>query len=381
MNKSQKSWTPWVLLLLVIIGAYGFAVYLQVNGSLNISYELPLASLFKKQDSESANSQENLKGKIAVPISATDISAYTKMRREHLWDPKRGRLTVLMMNEEDIPKTVLRSIPEILGRVLDHDKAAGYFFTEKDFYPKGTREGLVAGIPPNKMMLLVEASKVKGLFGLRPGDRFDIVRTTPVNPKGAGPASKSAGPYGDQLSFAMKLSNWEKQAEVRVVVRDGMIVTPVKTRAKPTGTQSLTRGTVTRTVPIQEIYIAVDPAEAAPLTEAIAVGSDVRAIIRSGHAQATHETGVSDLQPKNPLGDLLGNLVPSNSNSKSTEHDSESAKPQFRLVEKVEGGERQLVTIPSYTGEENLNDSQAKIRIVPAAGPDEDSNNKQDDDS
>ncbi len=368
MARPRRSSTPWVVVTLLLIGVYGLAVYLQVEGYLRLPFELPLVSQFQRATSEGAvDAQSNARGKIAVPMSAADIPAYTKLRREHMWDSKRGRFTTILLDEDDVPAAVLRDFSEIVGRVLDHDKPAGYVFTEDDFYPKGTREGLVAGIPPNKMMLLVEANKVKGLFGLRPGDRFDIVRTIPVDSKGGAVSRETAGPYGDQISLAMKLSNWDKQAEVRVVVRDGVVVTPVKTRAKPTSSQSLTRGAVARSVPIQEIYIAVAPEEAAPLSEAMAVGADVRAVIRSGHATVPANIGVSDLQPRNPLNDLMSALIPADTASSNGTF-RPAVAGSFRLVERVEDGRRQLVTVPGFVDRQNQERWDGQIRVVPAAG-------------
>lgn len=379
MASPRRSSTPWVIAILCLIGVYGLAVYLQVEGYLRLPFDLPLVSQIQEATSEgTVAAQSNTLGKIAVPVSAVDIPAYTKIRREHMWDSKRGRFTTVLLDKEDVPESVFGDFSEIVGRVLDHEKPAGYVFTEDDFYPKGTREGLVAGIPPNKMMLLVAANKVKGLFGLRPGDRFDIVRTIPVDAKGGALSKNAAGPYGDQISFAMRLSNWDKQAEVRVVVRDGVIVTPVKTRAKPTSSQSLTRGAVSRTVPIQEIYIAVSPEEAAPLSEAMAVGADVRAVIRSGHATAPAHLSASDLRPRNPLGDLMSGLIPTTSKTSEANSRSMGTGSRFRLVERVEDGQRQLVTVPSFVdraGEERLN---GQVDIVPAAGSAEE-NGTQDD--
>lgn len=370
MASPRRSWTPWFVGTFFLVGVYGLAVYLQVAGFLQLPFDLPLVSQIKKATSESTvPAPINLRDKVSVPVSAVDIPAYTKLRRDHLWDSKQGRFTTVLLDEQDVPDSVFRDLSKIVGRVLDHDKPAGYVFTKDDFYPKGTREGLVAGIPPNKMMLLVEANKVKGLYGLRPGDRFDIVRTIPVNPKGGEPSRNAAGPYGDQISFAMKLSNWDKQAEVRVVVRDGVMVTPVKTRDRPTSSQSLTRGAVARTVPIQEIYIAVAPEETAPLTEAMAVGADVRAVIRSGHATAPADIGASDLRPQNPLGDLLSGLVPSGPGASQGNSRSTATNSRFRLVERVEDGQRQLVTVPGFVKPPSEEPWNGRVQIIPASGP------------
>lgn len=73
-----------------------------------------------------------------------------------------------------------------------------------------------------------------------------------------------------------------KQARVRVLVQNGALVSPVRTRVIPITSSSLTQGSVTRTKPIQEAIIAVDPEEIAPLTEAIAIEASITCVARSG---------------------------------------------------------------------------------------------------
>ncbi|HND53185.1 MAG TPA: hypothetical protein PLV92_12335, partial [Pirellulaceae bacterium] len=87
---------------------------------------------------------------IAVPICARPVPAYTKIVRDHLFNSKTGKFAYVYLRREDIKPGTLTSMSEILGRVLVHDKSEGYAFTERDFAPQGTREGLTAGIPLGK---------------------------------------------------------------------------------------------------------------------------------------------------------------------------------------------------------------------------------------
>ena len=59
-----------------------------------------------------------------------------------------------------------------------------------------------------------------------------------------------------------------KRSVVRPLVEDGVVVTPVHIRMAPMSASSLMGGASTRTVPQQEVTIAVEPGEVAPLAEA-----------------------------------------------------------------------------------------------------------------
>ena len=93
------------------------------------------------------SNKPNTAGLIPVPTPAKLISAYTRVRRDHLWDAANTRFTVVYLPPRAVTPEMITNIADIIGRVLDHDKEPGYVFTQEDFLPKGTREGLVAGIP------------------------------------------------------------------------------------------------------------------------------------------------------------------------------------------------------------------------------------------
>lgn len=282
-------------------------------------------------------------GLVAVPIPARTIPAYTKVTRDHFWDPKNGQLTVVYLPPKSVTPEMLSSLSDILGRVLDHDKPAGYVFTESDFLPKGTREGLVAGIPAGKRAIRVPADKVEGLYGLRVGDRFDLVATLPID-SGRGGGAQSfnfGGLYGQQLSLQARLSNWQKQATVRVMVQNGVVVEPMTTRQIPIFNNTLTQGGITRMRPVQEIVIAVDPEEVARLTEAMAVDAKISTVPRSGRPDDPVNSRTPDLRPVNPFSG------PGSAAFGTTEnHPGQNADPPFSVVETIIGQKRELTAVP-----------------------------------
>ena len=174
-------------------------------------------------------------GLIAVPTAATAIPAHTRVKRDHLWDRANTRIAVVYLPPRAVTKEMLLNISDIIGRVLDGDKQPGYVFTEDDFLPRGTREGLVAGIPTGKRAIRISADRVDGIQGLNAGDRFDIVATLPIDAaNGGGSTPNFAGPYSPELQLQAALSNWDKQATVRVIVQNASIVEPMMTRGLAT---------------------------------------------------------------------------------------------------------------------------------------------------
>lgn len=277
-------------------------------------------------------------GHIGVPISGRTIPAYHKLTRDDLWDAQHGRLAVTFIPEAQIGD-VIYDLSKLLGRVLDHEKPAGYAFTERDFLPKGTRPGVVAGIPAGKRALRLDAAKIGGLVGLNPGDRFDVVATQPVDPQsGARPGALDlGGAYGALLSQQLALQNQtlrRHQAIVRVVVQSGVVVSPLETRNVPVSSSTLTSGLRTTTRPVQEMVIAVDPTEVAPLTESLAVEAQLTCLPRSGLPDDPKESltpgSTPDLQlPGAGAGVRAGSL------------------PPLAVVDRIQGDKRDLQAVPA----------------------------------
>ena len=273
-------------------------------------------------------------GLVAVPTAATPIAAHTRIRRDHLWDRANARIAVVYLPPRAVTKEMLLNISDIIGRVLDGDKQPGYVFTDADFLPRGTREGLVAGIPSGKRAIRVAADRVEGLYGLNAGDRFDIVATMPIDAVNGGRAPNFAGPYSPELALQAQLSNWDKQATVRVIVQNASIVEPMNTRAVTTVQQSLTQGAAARTRAVQEAVIAIEPREVALLTEAMAVDARLASIPRSGRPDDPVESRTPDLRPFSPF-------VPPGDPSVAAE-----ASDRFAVVETIMGQKRALTAVP-----------------------------------
>jgi Flp pilus assembly protein CpaB len=317
--------------------AIAFAVVVSAVVIVATLWGLGVLDLSKLRSTEPSTA-----GLVAIPTAARRIPAYTRLTRDHFWDPRTNRLTVVYLPPRSVTPEMLAKLSDVMGRVLGHEKAPGYVFTENDFLPKGTREGLVGGIPAGKRAVRISADKVEGLYGLHPGDRFDLLATMPIDAnRSGGQAFNVAGAYGQQLALQARLTNWQKQATVRVMVQNGLIVEPMATRAVPTFQNTLTDGGVTRTRPIQEAVIAINPEDVARLTEAIAVEAKITAVPRSGRPDDAVNSRTPDLRPVSPF------TSPGSGASAGVESDAtgQGARP-FRVVETIMGQKRELTAVP-----------------------------------
>lgn len=289
----------------------------------------------------SAGPQEpSTAGLVPVPTVAGRVSAYTRLTRDHVWDARNGRLAVVYLPPRSVTPEMLTKVSDLIGRVLSHDKAPGYVFTESDFLPKGTREGITAGIPAGRRALRITADKVDGLYGLHLGDRFDLLATMPIDSKGGGAQSFNfAGAYGQQLALEARLSNWQKQATVRVMVQNGIIVEPMSTRGVPTVQSSLTDGAQTRVRPVQEAVIAIAPEEVAKLTEAMAVDAKITAVPRSGRPDDRIDSRTPELRPVSPFSESRGGAL-------DGDGPGPAAQGPLRIVETIMGQKRELTAVP-----------------------------------
>lgn len=283
---TRRRSSPWLSLILMtlvlVVGGVGTVGTLWYTGML----ELPFLAT-------PINTHE---GKVQVLMAGTTIPAYTAVTRDHLIDPKTKLAASFWLAPEQVPPGVMMELGQIAGRVLKHDKPSGFFFTEDDFFPKGTRPGITAGIPIGKRSITIEADKIQGVAGLKAGDRFDVIASLTVDHKNAAPSTRAIG----LTAGVARPAPQEKQARVRLVVDNGAVVQPITTRAVPTTSHSLTNGAQNTTKPVQEIVIAVEPDEVPVLTESLALSAVLTAVARSGQPGDDKTTRISTEKQEAP---------------------------------------------------------------------------------
>jgi Flp pilus assembly protein CpaB len=272
-----------------IIGgtAVGVAVILATVGTLWATGTIDLP-FFKKTEAR-APAPPSYDGMVLVPVSAKTIPAYTRVTRDYLIDLKTARLKFVPLAPAQVSSTMLVDLSKIVGRVTSHDKPAGYAFTESDFLPKGSREGLVGGIPPGKRALDIEVDKIKGIQALRAGDHFDLVSSLALDSKNKMGRSPLLVPVGLPPQTLKKVA-------VDLLVQDGIVVSPVTTRKIDTGPPSPRTGIAPSKV-VHEVVIAVGPDEMDGVMESLALKADLTCFARSGRPEDPSATAGKDLVP------------------------------------------------------------------------------------
>ena len=196
-------------------------------------------------------------------------------------DPKTDRwVVVIICRRTRVSERGHHGPRQVSRRVTAREKAAGYASTESDFLPEGTRPGVVGGTPQGKRAITLDASKLKGVYDLKEGDHVDLLASVSVDMPGAG--RSNSGRLGTNVVATPDMALLPKRSLVRPLVQDGVVVTPVRIRNVPISSSSLTQGTTTRTMPVQEIVLAVDPQEVAPLAEAMDLKYEITCVARSG---------------------------------------------------------------------------------------------------
>ncbi len=269
-------------------------------------------------------------GSTAVPVAARPLGAYQAIQLEDLLDPKTGQLAVVYLPADSILSETVIDPTELLGRVLGREKDPGRVFREPDLLPKGTRPGIVAGIPAGKVALRIEAAKVTGSVGLRRGDRFDLVATWRENSRDAvqGPYTKGRGDATGP------------RAEVVRVAENAAVVEPLSERRLPG--QGGAPGAV-----VEEMVIAVAPSEVALVTEALELAARIDCVPRSGRPVSQAD---------------LDAII---SHSASQVGRDARGRPRKTVIETIQGGERFLMEVPEappIPSPERLRDVTARRR-------------------
>ena len=234
-------------------------------------------------------------GWVGIPVCAKAMPAYTAVSREYLLNPRTMDGSWLMDYQppekaaELARKGIIVDIDKIRGRVTARDKPSPSYFSETDFLPLGTRPGVAGGTPTGKQAYTVEASKLKGaVHDLRAGDHINLLASISVDMPGSG--RSSVGKMGAVVA-SPDATILPKRGVGRPLVQDGVVVSPVRVRNRPVATRG---GVTTRTVPVEEIVIAVAPEEVAPLAEALDLNYEITCVVRSGRPQ---DAAVSSPQP------------------------------------------------------------------------------------
>ena len=258
-------------------------------------------------------------GAVAVPIAFRRIPAYQEVTRNDLLDPQTGQPRYIYLRPSTGLYAPITNPAQIIGRVMRHEKEPAYVFTEADFFPPGTTPGDAAAVPPGKLAMTIDASKISGVFALRPGNQVDLVASQVID-KGT---TNSSLP----MLFASSATyppGSVKRATFTVLVQNGIVITPVTQRQSTYMGQDggLMPSQQVKEKPVQEIMIAVDPQEVPRLSRALAAGEDINCFLISSQPSAAR----------------AANSIPNN---------PDEMQPTVRVVEEVVGKKHSFVSLPA----------------------------------
>jgi hypothetical protein len=216
------------------------------------------------------------KGQIACPALAREVTTFEKVSRQDLINPQTGQLNVVWLPEA-AASSALRDVSQIMGRVVSRDKSPGSVLTEADFFAKGTRPGIAAGVPPGKVAMSVPVERIGGLELLQRQDTFDIVASLPAQERQAESNIEYAVLLGGIKPPDTRAGQLARQTGVRTLVQRGTMVALTRgTKTSTTGAAGLdgvTGARQTKTTTTTQVTIAVAPEEVTPLTEALGLES------------------------------------------------------------------------------------------------------------
>lgn len=223
-------------------------------------------------------------GMVPVPKSLVGLRAFDVVQREDVYDRSLGDDSFFWLPKaqvEDHPEWIVR-FDDIIGRVMARDKRAEFVFSEKDFLPEGSRSGIAGGVPAGKQGFFLDAEKIPGLRFLKSGDRFDLLATLPEESK------ESNSEYG-LLMGGIKARGGKPipLTGVRILVQNAEMIALATNRSMTTrGGLELaerdSRGRSTNNIKDERVCIAIDPAEAVPLTGALGEDLEIHMVTRSG---------------------------------------------------------------------------------------------------
>jgi hypothetical protein len=117
-----------LIALLAVVGGIAIVASLAAAGVVTLP--------FMQKSALAGDKSSDHKGQIPIPIAARSVAVFNALQPGDLFDPQTHTVKISWVEPEMAKKMgFITQYPELLGRVLNHDKSPGYAFTEADFYP------------------------------------------------------------------------------------------------------------------------------------------------------------------------------------------------------------------------------------------------------
>ncbi|MEM7810811.1 MAG: hypothetical protein AAF532_04965 [Planctomycetota bacterium] len=328
MRASVRRRGPSFLIVVLVAGAALSTAVAGTLGILHATGQIDLASLFEPDKGP----------RVTLVSNARPIAAYSRVTRTDVMNPETGQLHTIEMTAEQAVGSRLVAVSadreevttrvtavefddadrplfvgddgitysmdrvtklggafvhhtDAIGRVVRAEKSPNFAFAESSFLPQGSRPGIAGGTPPGMRALTVEAGKIEGVHLLSTGDRVDLVAAIPAEQAAAFDRSQGNRlPGGELVADTRPGNSRTRRAEARVVARNAYVVSAVTTRARPITSSSLTQGTTSRTVPVQELVFAVAEEDVSGFSEALAMSVPISCLSLSGMNEEVADT-------------------------------------------------------------------------------------------
>lgn len=207
-------------------------------------------------------------GMVAVPIAGQTLLAYQSIRPSSFEDPATAFIrTIEVPAETAASSRWVTDLSELVGRVPRHDLPAAVPIGEDDLMPAGTPVGLSGATPPGRVLFFLDTDGLVGAGAFEFGQRLDLVASR----------TEDQPSRGNRGGFANVTLSDAQRTRVEPIADDVVVVMPISSPGNPTAGQSA--GSSDSAKP--KLIVAVRPDQVAQLEFAVAVGSHLRATVRS----------------------------------------------------------------------------------------------------
>lgn len=218
-------------------------------------------------------------GMVAVPIPGQTLLAYQTIRNVSFEDPATAYVrTINVPTETATASNWITELSQLVGRIPRHDLPATVPIREQDLMPSGTAPGLSGATPSGRVLFFLDPEGLIGAQAFEFGQHLDLVASRVTDQ----PSGRNRGGFSNvTLSEAQR-------TRVESIADDVIVVMPVNSPANPTLKDASTGNKATAA----KLIVAVRPDQVAQLEYAVAIGSGLRATVRS-ESPAEAETEIS----------------------------------------------------------------------------------------
>ena len=214
-------------------------------------------------------------GMVAVPIPGQSLLAYQTIRTSSFEDPATAYIRTINVPAETAENSNwVTDLSQLVGRIPRHDLASTVPIRKEDLMPPGTAPGLSGATPPGRVLFFLDPEGLIGADALEFGQHLDLVASRT--------ADQSSG--RNRSGFTNLTLTDAQRTTVESIAEDVIVVMPVHSPANPTSKKP----SPGKKAVSPQLIVAVRPDQVAQLEYAVAIGSGLRATVRS--TSATDDT-------------------------------------------------------------------------------------------